>query len=100
MSDAPRMPRLPDGVEPYRRTPEFTEETVPAGLRREHRTKAGVWGRICVRAGSLRYRILSDPPAEFVLDPDTPGIIEPEVPHEVELRPGQRVAFHVEFLRP
>jgi hypothetical protein len=32
-----------------------------------------------------------------VLSPDTPGVVEPEVPHEVEPLGGVR--FFVEFLR-
>src|SRR5690606_311089 len=53
------MKTLPDAVRPYRRTPVFTEATVPAALLRAHTTKAGTWGRILVLEGRLRYRILS-----------------------------------------
>ena len=38
---------------PYKRTPVFDETTLPDGLRREHRTKAGVWGIIRVLEGRL-----------------------------------------------
>lgn len=41
---------------PYKCTPVFDENTLPAGLRREHRTKPGVWGVIRVLDGRLRYR--------------------------------------------
>lgn len=34
---------LPPDVRPYRRTPDFTEATVPEGLKRAHDTKPGVW---------------------------------------------------------
>ena len=91
------MRALPSDVVVYKRTPEFSETTVPAGLLREHATKAGVWGRIQVVSGSLRYRILEPEPEECVLVPGTPGIVEPEVPHEVA--PIDRVRFFVEFLR-
>ena len=37
------MKSLPQNVEPYNRTPEYTEATVPAGLEQRHNTKAGVW---------------------------------------------------------
>jgi tellurite resistance-related uncharacterized protein len=33
------MAGLPSGLEPYRRTPAFDQDTLPAGLGREHRTK-------------------------------------------------------------
>lgn len=35
------------------RTPVFDENTLPAALRREHRTKPGVWGVIRVLDGRL-----------------------------------------------
>ncbi len=85
---------LPPGLVAYKRTPVFDQDTLPAGLRREHRTKAGVWGMIHVIEGSLRYRIL-DPFTETVLTPDTPGVVYPEQPHEVE--PLGRMQMYVEF---
>lgn len=85
---------LPAGLAFRRRTPVFDETTVPAALRREHRTKAGVWGLIRVIEGRLLYRIL-DPPGETMLDPATPGVVEPARPHEVV--PQGRVRFRVEF---
>ena len=91
------MKSLPPDVTSYRRTPEFTESTVPAALTRQHDTKAGVWGRICVIEGTLRYRILTAEPEEHVLTPGRDGIVEPQVPHQVEPTPGVR--FYVEFLR-
>lgn len=69
--------------EPYKSTPIFDENTLPAGLRREHRTKAGVWGVIRVLEGNLRYRVL-DPVSETILDPTRPGLVLPDQPHCVE----------------
>jgi tellurite resistance-related uncharacterized protein len=43
---------------PYKTTPVFDENTLPAALRAEHRTKPGVWGVIRVLEGELRYRVL------------------------------------------
>ncbi len=91
------MKPLPPDLVPYQRTPEFSEATVPAGLRRRHATKAGVWGRICVLDGSLRYRILEPEPEEHELVSGRDGVVEPEIPHEVE--PLGEVRFFVEFLR-
>jgi tellurite resistance-related uncharacterized protein len=91
---------LPDGLVSYRRTPEFTEETIPAGLKRAHSTKEEVWGLIHVLDGQLRYRILDErrEPSELMLAPGRPpGIVEPRILHEVE--PVGRVRFQVEFLR-
>ena len=91
------MKNLPANVVPYHRTQEFSEVTVPDALRRRHTTKPGVWGRICVLEGSLSYRILEPMGEEHVLSVERSGIVEPEVPHEVE--PLGPVRFFVEFLR-
>jgi tellurite resistance-related uncharacterized protein len=88
---------LPDDVRPHRRTAEFDESSIPAGLLRRHDTKAGVWGRIHVLEGKLRYRILEPEVEEHVLEPGRDGIVEPAVPHVVE--PLGPVRFYVEFLR-
>ena len=90
------MKPLPLGVEPYRRTPTFTESTVPAGLLTAHETKPGVWGQIVVERGRLRYDVLESD-EKWVLEAGQPGIIEPEVRHKVT--PLGPVAFHVAFYR-
>ncbi|HPG29102.1 MAG: DUF1971 domain-containing protein [Spirochaetaceae bacterium] len=91
------MKALPEGARAYRRTPEFDETSVPDALLRRHDTKAGTWGRIHVLEGRLRYRILEPAREEHVLEPGRDGIVEPQVPHEVE--PLGPVRFYVEFLR-
>lgn len=88
------MQGLPDGLTPYRRTPVFGADGIPAGLLREHRTRPGVWALIHVLEGRLLYRIL-DPPSERELSPGTPGVVRPGQPHEVA--PLGPVRFFVEF---
>ena len=73
----------PTATKPYKSTAVFDEVTLPAGLRREHRTKAGSWGVIRVFEGRLRYEVL-DPNSEVILDPDHVGLILPEQAHLVE----------------
>jgi tellurite resistance-related uncharacterized protein len=90
------MSEIPPDAHVYHRTPEFTEATVPHGLQHQHSTKAGVWGRIVVVDGSLIYRILPTN-TTTTLDPANPGVVEPEVLHEVEVQGPVR--FYVEFLR-
>jgi tellurite resistance-related uncharacterized protein len=85
---------MPAGLAAYKRTPTFDQDTLPAGLRREHRTKAGVWALIHVVEGSLRYRIL-DPPSEEILTVGTPGLVRPEQAHEVA--PIGQMRMYVEF---
>jgi tellurite resistance-related uncharacterized protein len=91
------MKTLPTNAEVYKETPIFTEATAPAGLRARHTTKAGTWGRIVIFEGALRYRILEPVVEEHLLTPEHPGVVEPEVPHEVE--PMGAVRFRVQFLR-
>src|SRR4051812_7303688 len=87
---------LPAGLIAYRRTPVFDQDTIPAGLRREHRTASGVWGLITVLEGRLRFRSLQ-PVAETVLTPGAPMAVAPQQPHEVA--PDGPVRFYVEFYR-
>jgi tellurite resistance-related uncharacterized protein len=84
----------PTPAKPYKSTPVFDEESLPAGLRREHRTKAGSWGVIRVLEGRLRYHVL-EPTCEVILEPGRPGLILPEQPHLVE--PLGPVRMQVEF---
>jgi tellurite methyltransferase len=85
---------LPAGAHEYKRTAIFTEETLPAKLREDHRTKAGTWGRIVVSEGRAEFHARGH---VFVLDADHVGIVEPEVPHLV--KPLGPVRLHVEFWR-
>jgi tellurite resistance-related uncharacterized protein len=85
---------LPTGLVAYRRTPVFTEATLPAALRHRHQTKSGVWALITVLEGRLRFRRL-DRSVESELDPAHPGVVAPEEPHEVE--PLGHVRFFIEF---
>lgn len=93
------MPTIPADFAPARRTPDFTEATVPEKLLGPHSTAAGVWALIHVVAGRLLYRVL-DPDAlsEVLLEAGTaPGVIVPQQLHCVE--PQGPVVFHVEFYR-
>ena len=86
----------PPTAKPYRRTGVFDENTLPAALRREHRTKLGVWGVIRVLDGRVRYQVLA-PPSEVILEPGHPGLVLPDQPHLVE--PLGSVRMRVEFYR-
>ena len=90
------MEQLPDGLAPYKRTPEFTETTAPAGLLKDHKLAAGVWGVIHVISGRLRY-VIPSRREDVVLSPGLDGIVVPETPHHVA--PEGSVRFYVEFWR-
>ncbi|NCF26851.1 MAG: DUF1971 domain-containing protein [Gammaproteobacteria bacterium] len=89
------MKDLPPNVRPYKRTPEFTELSVPRALLRSHSTKSGTWGKIVVLKGRLTYRILEPDIEEMQIDSTHPGVIEPAVRHEIE--PRGEVRFYVQF---
>ena len=91
------MKAIPSTVKSYKKSPEFTEQTVPAGLLKAHQTKAGTWGKINVSHGELLYRILEPELEEIILSPKLFGVVEPTVLHEVS--PQGEVSFHVEFFR-
>jgi tellurite resistance-related uncharacterized protein len=81
------------GAHPYRTTPVFDQDTLPAALRREHRTKAGVWGIIRVLEGKLLLERAAG--TAETLDPATPGLIVPQEPHFVT--PLGAMQMQVEF---
>lgn len=87
---------LPDGFVSYKQTPVFTEETIPAGLKKDHSTKTGVWAKIIVIQGKLRYRV-GALGTDMELSQDKLGIVVPEVLHSVE--PLGEVRFFVEFYK-
>ena len=88
---------LPLGFAPYKRTPIFTEADVPAALRAAHTTKAGVWARIHVVEGALRYCVEAPELPPQTLTPEAAGVVVAERPHRVEL--VGPVRFYVEFYR-
>lgn len=74
---------MPAAVVCYRRTPIFDEDSMPSALQREHATRAGVWAKIEVLEGRLRYVV----PAMGVkqnLTPETHGVVVPELEHHIE----------------
>lgn len=91
------MKTFPEGLTHVRSTREFDEHTVPAGLLKRHTTRAGTWGRIVLFEGQVTYRILEPTVEETRLDPSKVGVVEPAVPHELELTGPVR--FRVEFWR-
>jgi tellurite resistance-related uncharacterized protein len=89
---------LPENLDHFRTTDVFDADTVPGGLLRAHRIADGVWGRIVVHAGTLRFVFEDDPDRSEDLVAGTSLVIPPSTPHHVELGEGAR--FAVEFHRP
>lgn len=88
---------LPEGVRPYKRTPRFTAQSVPAGLLKDHSLKAGTWGLLRCHAGSVRYFLQGDTAPQAVLQAGDTQAIPPECVHFVALSPDAE--FSVEFHR-
>jgi tellurite resistance-related uncharacterized protein len=83
-------------VQPYKVSAIWTEETLPQAIRREHRTKEGVWGLLRVLEGEARLHF--DGEAEPILvTPQKPALIPPQKTHHVECRGAVRM--RVEFYR-
>ncbi len=91
------MKEIPASATSYLKTREFTEETVPAGLLKAHQTKEGIWAKINISEGQLRYRILEPEYEEVMLSTERYGVVEPTILHDVA--PEGKVRFHLEFFR-
>ncbi|MFO7566344.1 MAG: DUF3565 domain-containing protein [Enhygromyxa sp.] len=87
----------PEGFEPYKATKVFEQDTTPAGLLADHRTKAGVWGRLELLEGSLALRFVEPLDERVELVAGDSAAIPPELPHRVELSGPAR--FRVQFHR-
>lgn len=82
---------------PYKTTPVFTEETLPSGLKSEHRTKQGVWGLLRVLEGEVRL-VFAGSAQRIYVTPSTPAVIPPQATHHVETDGPMRmqVEFYLE----
>lgn len=86
---------LPDNLNAYKKTPEFTEASIPKGFERNHSTKNGTWGVINVLEGTLIYKITDSIQMEMEIQQNEQGIIPPCMLHNVT--PNGKVKFYVEF---
>ncbi len=90
-------PTMPEGLSLVRTTPEFTAVSTPGGLRSAHEVADGVWGRLRVRTGSVRF-VFEDAPDDAVIVTAGGSVdIPPQRPHHVE--PADDALFVVEFHR-
>ncbi len=89
--------KLPVQLSVYQTTAPFDENSIPAGLLREHATKAGIWGRIQVDEGILRYVVTAPFQTQRTLHAGDSAPIAPQVLHPLE--PVGKVKVRVEFLR-
>lgn len=81
-------------AQPYRSTPIFDENTLPAALRDNHRTKEAVWGLIRVLEGTLKLTYV-EPHSEKMLASGEAAVVAPRQTHFVTVL--GRVRMQVDF---
>ncbi|MCI5106196.1 MAG: DUF3565 domain-containing protein [Pseudomonadales bacterium] len=85
----------PENLQFLRKTDVFDQDSFPEGLKKDHATKPGTWGKIIILEGRMLF-VCQAPVAQTIeLDQHTPGIIPPELLHHVE--PLEEVSFFIEF---
>jgi tellurite resistance-related uncharacterized protein len=99
MTQEPPMnhPDLPAGLELVRVTDVFDPSTVPPGLLRPHRVADGVWGRLVVHTGLVRFVFDDQPDHPISVGAGGAVAIPPARRHHVEL--DGPATFAVEFYR-
>jgi len=86
---------FPEGLNAYKKTPVFNQETIPKGFRRAHSTKKGIWALITVISGKVRYVVDYLDGQSFELDRESRGVISPQMEHHLEVIGN--VELYVEF---
>lgn len=89
------MKEIPEGVQAYNKK-EYTDKTTPGMMKNEHSTRLGVWGKIVVKTGAVRFELPSEG-EEHLLTPENYGVIEPLIVHKIDPQPGTK--FYLEFYR-
>jgi len=92
------MPTIPDDFVSYKKTPMFTQDSVPDSLQKDHSTASEIWAQIIIEKGSLKYNI-TEPgfEGEYLLNATNPGVISAGHTHFIE--PVGSVSFYIEFYR-
>ena len=88
---------LPDGLSVRRTVGPFDADTVPAGLRRDHRLADRTWGVVRVLEGRARLTLDTTPPIERRLGPGDRQALPPGVTHAVHV--DGPVALAVDILQ-
>jgi tellurite resistance-related uncharacterized protein len=87
---------LPEGLRVVRTIGPFDDETLPAGLRRDHRVADRTWAVLHVLDGRVRFTMASDPAVDRVLGSGDSQAIPPGVAHAVQAEGVARVT--VDFM--
>ncbi|WP_445177075.1 DUF1971 domain-containing protein [Psychromonas algarum] len=91
---------IPEDFVNYKTTPLFTKTNIPKLFLFEHNTKAGVFGKICVTSGSLKFfgfrERRGEIEKEVIINAGETGISPPEYWHKVEFLTDD-TEFKVQF---
>lgn len=89
---------MPEGLEAYRSIGPFDENSLPAGLLREHRLREGTWARLMVLSGTIEF-VWDDHDvarSTTVLAAGETITVPPQVPHHIETSEGP-FSIEIEF---
>ncbi len=94
------MISIPDDFVNYKSTPHFTHTNIPKMFLHLHNTKAGVYGKICVIKGQLKFYGFTDRRGEIeqeiIIEAHHTAISAPEYWHKVEFL-NDETEFYVDF---
>ena len=87
----------PENMVVVRSGPVWDESDMPSGLQRSHRIASGIWGRLNVQEGQVRFRAQTSPGIDITLRAPTSHYIPPELAHDIE--PIGSARFSIEWLK-
>jgi tellurite methyltransferase len=87
---------LPDGLVVARTAGPFDEDSLPQGLRHDHRVAERTWGVLRVLDGAVRFTMATTPPIDRRLEAGAEQAIAPGVAHALSVEGPVRLA--VDFL--
>lgn len=94
------MTAIPAHFVNYKSTPTFTKDNVPKMFIHRHNTRAGVYGKICVLQGTLKFYGFSSSKGEVeqevIIQADQHAISPPQYWHKVEFLTDD-CQFQVQF---
>lgn len=85
---------LPEPAQHYKSTPTFDQDSLPAGILRNHSLKRGTWGKLIVLNGEVTFH---EGQEQWVVTPQAAHVILPEVVHHLEVTGP--VSLRVDFLK-
>lgn len=76
---------LPPGATLYKMVGPFDANSLPEGLKREHRLKAGAWGLLNLLEGEIAFVWDDADGGDVLLSAPATIVVPPEIPHHLQL---------------